>query len=55
MITITTLEDLTQDQITQIESRSGARVTGSRTIECDNLQVEDRVDRYLEAQGILVE
>jgi hypothetical protein len=53
MITLTVLQDLTAEQQTTINARAGITVVDARTIQCENEQVEEQLDKYLEHLDII--
>ena len=55
MITLTTTQDLTQDQADMLNAIAGVTVTLPRTVECDNEQAEESADLRLEALNIEIQ
>ena len=55
MITLTTTQDLTQDQADMLNAIPGVAVTLPRTVECDDDQAEESADLRLEALNIEIQ
>lgn len=52
MITLTTTQDLTQDQANTLNAITGVTVTLPRTVNCADDQAEESADRRLETWNI---